>query len=57
VGSRLSIAAGVLPTEPDALHRWIAHTEDVKPGVLMPEFGMLPQEDLSAMAAYLDALQ
>ncbi len=57
VGSRLSIGAGTLPNEPDDFYRWIAHTNDVKPGVLMPAFGMLPQEDLRALAAYLDALQ
>jgi len=57
VASRLSIAAGILPTDADAFHRWIAHTEDVKPGVLMPEFGMLPQEDLRAMSAYLESLR
>ena len=45
VGSRLSLGAGILPNDPEAFRRWIAHTEDVKPGVHMPAFGMLPPED------------
>jgi cytochrome c oxidase subunit 2 len=57
VGSRWSLGAGILANEPDAFLRWIAHTEDVKPGVHMPAFGMLPLEDLRALAAYLDGLE
>ena len=57
VGSRLSLGAGILPNEPDAFLRWIAGTEDVKPGVHMPAFGMLPPEDLRALAVYLEGLQ
>lgn len=57
VGSRLSLGAGILPNEPDAFVRWIAHTEEVKPGVHMPAFGMLPAEDLQALAVYLERLQ
>jgi cytochrome c oxidase subunit 2 len=57
VGSRLSLGAGILPNDPEAFRRWIAHTEGVKPEVLMPAFGMLPPEDLQALAAYLDGLE
>jgi cytochrome c oxidase subunit 2 len=57
VGSRTSVGAGILPNEPDALHRWVAQTADVKPGVHMPPFGMLGDEELRAMAAYLAALK
>lgn len=57
VGSRLSIAAGTLSNEPDDFRRWIAHTENVKPGVQMPTFGMLPEEDLRALAVYLEGLK
>jgi cytochrome c oxidase subunit 2 len=57
VGSRLSIGAGALPTTVEALVRWIARTEHVKPEVLMPGFGMLPKEDLHAMASYLEGLK
>ena len=57
VGSRLSIGAGVLPNNAEALHRWIARTEHIKPGVLMPHFGMLPEADLQALAIYLEGLK
>lgn len=57
VGSRLSLAAGVLPNEADDFLHWIANTDDLKPEVHMPSFGMLPQEDLQALAAYLDGLE
>jgi cytochrome c oxidase subunit II len=57
VGSRLSLGAGILANEPDAFLRWTARTEDVKPGVHMPAFGMLPPEDLRALAVYLEGLQ
>jgi cytochrome c oxidase subunit II len=57
VGSRHSIGGGILPTRPDALRRWIASTQHVKPGVHMPDFGMLPGDDLAALAAYLHGLR
>jgi cytochrome c oxidase subunit 2 len=57
VGSRLGIGAAALPNGRDALVRWIQRTDHVKPGVLMPAFGMLPQEDLHAMALYLEGLE
>ncbi len=57
VGSRISLGAGTLPNEADAFRRWIAHTNAVKPDVLMPEFHMLKDAELSALAAYLESLQ
>jgi cytochrome c oxidase subunit II len=57
VGSRLSIGAGMLPNNFETLLRWIARTEEVKPGALMPSFGMLPEEDLKALAVYMEALK
>jgi cytochrome c oxidase subunit 2 len=56
VGSRLSLGGGLLPNEPEALRRWIAETDRIKPGVHMPRFGMLPAEDVRALAAYLQGL-
>jgi cytochrome c oxidase subunit 2 len=57
VGSRLSLAAGTLPAEHDEFRRWIALTEDVKPGAYMPKFDMLPAEQLHALAVYLKGLE
>jgi cytochrome c oxidase subunit 2 len=57
VGSRLSVGAGILRNEPDLVRRWLASTEHIKPGVHMPQFGMLPDDDLRALAAYLHGLK
>lgn len=57
VGSRLRIGASMLPNDPEALVHWIARTEAIKPGVHMPSFGMLPPEDLEALAAWLERLK
>jgi cytochrome c oxidase subunit 2 len=57
VGSRVSLGAGILPNEPDQFLRWVARTGDVKPGVHMPAFGMLPPLELRALAAYLEGLE
>lgn len=56
VAGRARLAAGALANRPDELARWIAHPAAVKPGAQMPAFGMLPREDLRALAAYLSAL-
>ncbi|MDF1587046.1 cytochrome c oxidase subunit II [Rhodospirillales bacterium YIM 152171] len=57
VGSRLSLAAGIMPNEPDAFARWIAEAEEIKPGSRMPSFNMLPARELDALAAWLESLQ
>jgi cytochrome c oxidase subunit 2 len=57
VGSRLSLGAGMLPNDAQAFLRFISLTGEIKPGVHMPAFGMLPAADLEALAAYLEALQ
>ena len=57
LGSRRTLGAGVVPNDRAALVRWIARTGEVKPGVLMPHFGMLPREELEALAAYLESLR
>jgi cytochrome c oxidase subunit 2 len=57
VGGRLSLGAGILDNDPPTFARWIARTEQIKPGVHMPAFGMLPTDDVRALAAYLDSLQ
>jgi cytochrome c oxidase subunit 2 len=57
IGSRLRIGAETLPNDPEALVRWIAETDRVKPGVHMPAFRALGLDDLSSLAAYLRSLQ
>jgi cytochrome c oxidase subunit II len=57
VGARQSLGAGVLWDDPDRFRRWVAHAQDLKPGVHMPAFGMLSPEELEALAAYLEQLK
>jgi cytochrome c oxidase subunit II len=57
VGSRRLLAAGALVLDEAALRRWIALTHAVKPAAQMPAFSMLPDEDLDALAAYLEGLE
>ncbi|MGQ4660856.1 cytochrome c oxidase subunit II [Lysobacter sp. F6437] len=57
VGSRLRLAAGTLPNDAAGFQRWIADTHSVKPEAPMPEFGMLPEAELHAIASYLEGLQ
>ncbi|MFG0336213.1 MAG: cytochrome c oxidase subunit II [Maioricimonas sp. JB049] len=57
VGSRGSLGAGTLANSPEAFRQWIAHTSAAKPDVRMPGFDMIPEDDLQALAAYLESLQ
>lgn len=56
VGGRVSIGAGILLNNRGALAGWIASSQHIKPGNLMPSFRELPGEELSALAAYLESL-
>lgn len=57
VGARPTLGAGLLPNTPETLRAWIARPEQLKPGARMPAFAMLPDEELDAIAAYLDSLE
>jgi cytochrome c oxidase subunit 2 len=57
VGGRRSLGAGVLPSHAADFGRWLSATEELKPGVHMPAFGMLPAPELLALAAYLESLE
>lgn len=57
VGSRRFIAAGALTSEAPDFHAWLARTRQLKPGVHMPTFGMLPDDELRALATYLEGLR
>jgi cytochrome c oxidase subunit 2 len=57
VGSRRSLAAGLLPNTHEDFELWITRTEDLKPSVHMPSFGMLPASEIEAIAAYLGSLR
>jgi cytochrome c oxidase subunit 2 len=57
VGSRKTLGAGILPNTRGAFARWISATREIKPAVRMPSFHMLPEDELQALAAYLESLQ
>jgi len=56
VGSRTTIAGGVLANTADALRAWIGDPQRYKPGALMPKVP-LSSADLDAVVAYLESLK
>jgi cytochrome c oxidase subunit 2 len=54
--SRQTLAAGMIPNTPENLRRWIADPQKVKPGCLMPAFG-LSDSDRDAIVEYLVTLR
>ena len=57
VGSRHSLAAGALLNDADSLEHWLRVTQHVKPGVHMPPFNMLSDEEMRDLVAYLEQLK
>jgi cytochrome c oxidase subunit 2 len=57
VGSRHSIAAGILPNNVGALAGWIAGSQHIKPGNQMPSFDDLSGEGLRSVARYMESLK
>lgn len=56
VGSRATIAGGMLANTPENLARWIADAPSLKPGSLMPKM-LLSPDDLAAIVAYLQSMK
>jgi len=56
VGSRRTIAAGILENNHENLVRWMANPVAVKPGAKMPNL-QLTDEELQTLAAYLGSLE
>ncbi len=57
VGGRRTIAAGTLVNSEEALARWIAHNQRIKPGNLMEPFAHLDPVVLRELAAFLAGLE
>ena len=55
-GSRLTLGAGAAPNTRGYLGGWIADSQAIKPGNLMPPM-QLSSEDLQALIAYLESLE
>lgn len=56
VGSRTTIAAGLVDNTPENMAAWLRDPQSVKPGALMPNL-QLNDEDVSALVAFLDSLK
>ncbi len=56
VGSRKTIAAGLLDNTPENLARWLRNPPGVKPGALMPNLH-LNEDAIKALVAYLGSLK
>ena len=57
-GSRTSMLANILPNTQENVQRWITNPQALKPGAKMPAFGgQLSQDDIAAIAAYLESLK
>jgi len=63
IGSRTTIAGGLLENNPDQMARWLAHPDVVKPGNKMYTTGYVPNNvqltdaDVAALVAYLESLK
>jgi cytochrome c oxidase subunit 2 len=57
VGGRVSIGAGILPNNRGALAGWIASSQHLKPGNLMPSFQHFRGEELRELAEYVESLE
>jgi cytochrome c oxidase subunit 2 len=57
VGSRRTIGAALLPMNAGSLAGWIASSQHLKPGNLMPSFRHFSSEELRELVAYLETLK
>jgi cytochrome c oxidase subunit 2 len=55
-GSRRTIGGGAVANDPDHLTLWIADSQSIKPGSLMPP-NILDPSELRALVAYLESLK
>jgi len=56
VASRATIGAGVLDNTPANMARWLQNPQVVKPGALMPNFNLTPDQ-VNALTAYMETLR
>ncbi|MEJ2748644.1 MAG: c-type cytochrome, partial [Anaerolineae bacterium] len=56
LGSRQTLAAGVLDNTPADLAAWLGNPQAIKPGAHMPNLNLTPDE-VHALVTYLESLQ
>jgi cytochrome c oxidase subunit 2 len=54
--SRQTLASGIIPNTPEQLRAWVTNPQKIKPGCLMPAFGLTKQE-LDSVMNYLLTLK
>lgn len=54
--SRQTLAAGIVANTPENLRQWVANPQKIKPGCLMPAFG-LSDRDRDRIVDYLRTLR
>jgi cytochrome c oxidase subunit 2 len=54
--SRQTIASGMIPNTPENLRRWVDNPQEIKPGCLMPAFG-LTERERDLVVGYLQTLR
>jgi cytochrome c oxidase subunit 2 len=57
LGSRKSIAAGILPNGKESIARWIRDNQHIKPQNRMPPYRVFTGEELNDLASYLAGLK
>lgn len=57
IGARSSIGAATLAADKDSIARWIRDNQHIKPGNLMPAYGIFTPAQLDALATYLASLR
>ena len=55
VGDRRTLGAGILPNNRGTMMGWIGNSQAIKPNNRMPPYTVLSGEELTALAAYLEA--
>lgn len=56
-GERATVGAGTLSNTQEHIARFIRYPTEIKPQARMPSFGMLPEDDVERIAAYLKELR
>jgi cytochrome c oxidase subunit 2 len=56
-GSRTTLGSGVRTNTPQNLEDWIKDPKSMKPGVLMPAYGQLSEDQIRALVEYLEGLK
>lgn len=56
VGSRTTLAGGLLPNTPAAMAGWLRNPDSLKPGALMPDLN-LSEERVSTLVSFLEGLK